>query len=171
MSATTTTHHAATPTPSSGCGSLLYDIPTKDAACALSYGGNHTDIMTGCCQQVVSYQNDCGLYCLAQGQSVSDLTQCLYDGGAAYQDVFCNAQTNATATATGNVEPTASGATVVGSNKPHKSDDGSDSGDQNSDGDDDSAAAPARIVGGVNALGVAIGALLLSSTLFGAFQI
>jgi hypothetical protein len=173
MSATTTTGVAVTATPASSCGSTLYEIPTSDAACAMPYGGNHTDVMAKCCKQVVSYLDDCGLYCLAQGQSVEDLTDCLYENGAAYQDVFCNALTNATATAKGDVKPTASGATVVASNgaKTSGSSDDNDDGDSGSDsdggsgGDDDSAAVSVR---GLSAAGVSLVMLLLSSTVFGA---
>lgn len=80
------------------CAANLYNIPVTAPACAIPYGGNHTDIMSACCAQVVSYYNDCGLFCLAQGQTVGDLTNCLYSQGAAYQDVFCNDKTTAMAT-------------------------------------------------------------------------
>ncbi|PSR80599.1 hypothetical protein BD289DRAFT_337547, partial [Coniella lustricola] len=85
-----------------GCGSLLYEIPTQDAACAVPYGGNHTEIMSACCgpADVVSYENNCGLYCLAENQNVTSLTNCLTSNGAAYGQVFCNEPGNATASAT-----------------------------------------------------------------------
>lgn len=78
-------------------------------------GGNHTDIMSTCCKtaDVVSYYDDCGLYCLADGQTVGDLTSCLYQNGAAWQDVFCRGNTTATATAPNAAVPTSAGASVV----------------------------------------------------------
>jgi hypothetical protein len=166
MSTTTTSILA---TPPSQCGATLYDIPTSDAACAMPFGGNHTEVMAKCCEQVVSYQDDCGLYCLAQGQSVQELTDCLFNEGAAYQNVFCNAPTNATATATGNTEPTASGASIVASNGASTTDDSDPDSDNNSDdGDGGSAAVSVR---GANAVGLMIGALLFSSAFLGFAQI
>lgn len=97
------------------CAANLYNIPVTAPACAIPYGGNHTEIMSACCSQVVSYSNDCGLFCVAQEQSVGDLTDCLYSQGAAYQDVFCNDKT--TAMATGgpvNVAASASASIITG---------------------------------------------------------
>ena len=92
MSSNTTTATTATST----CHSKLYDIPTKDAASVLSYSA-------------------CDYYCLAQGQSVGDLAECLSKGGSDPGDFWCNTSANATATATGNV-PTGTGVgTVVAS--------------------------------------------------------
>lgn len=62
--------------------------------------------MDKCCSpaSVEHYSDDCGLYCLAQEQSLGDLLDCLRHEGARNGDVFCNDQLNATATA----DPTAS---------------------------------------------------------------
>jgi hypothetical protein len=61
-----------------------------------------TDVMDECCKnaKVTKYDNDCGIYCLAQGQDVDKLQSCLTSKSGNYHDVFCNAALNATATAT-----------------------------------------------------------------------
>lgn len=102
MTTATTTAAAATST----CGPSTYILPTKDAACAIPNTANHTSIMDKCCSpaSVEHYSDDCGLYCLAQEQSLGDLLDCLRHEGARNGDVFCNDQLNATATA----DPTAS---------------------------------------------------------------
>ena len=85
------------------CGAQLYTIPTTDAACAVpnKANANYNTFMTHCCNSaaVTSYDNNCGLYCLAQGQAVGTLVNCLTGAGVGWSDVFCN--TNMTATATG----------------------------------------------------------------------
>lgn len=72
--------------------------------------------MSDCCKSadVVSYADDCGLYCLAQDQTVGDLLQCMYAQGIGYSEAFCNGTANATATGTGSGS-LASGASVVAS--------------------------------------------------------
>jgi hypothetical protein len=98
---TTSTSSAVSPTPTS-CGAGVYEIPTTDAACAVPQQGNYSDIMKQCCgvATVQSYDNNCGLYCLAQDQSVGNLTSCLTTHGAKDSLVFCNQNQSATATAT-----------------------------------------------------------------------
>ncbi|KAH7013265.1 hypothetical protein EDB80DRAFT_762019 [Ilyonectria destructans] len=169
------------------CGATLYDIPIKDAVCAMPYSKNHTSIMAACCNDadVVSYYNNCGLYCLALDQTIAELTKCLYKEGAADSAVFCSGNTTDTATATadGKLAATASATVVVsgGSTESSKSD-SSDSTDKSSDSDatstskssstnSDSAAPGVRPQSGVNTLGLAIGALLFSATAIGAFQL
>ncbi|KAF7548863.1 hypothetical protein G7046_g8531 [Stylonectria norvegica] len=173
-----------------GCGSTLYDTPVKDVACAMPYGGNHTDIMSACCKdaQVVSYYDNCGLFCLALDQTVDDLTDCLFDHGAARQDVFCRGNTTATATGTGPVDLPATASASVISSAASKSDDDDDKKTTATGTDADatgtstsksskssstsSAASPGmKAQSGVNTLGLAIGALLFSATAFGAFQL
>lgn len=186
------TSAAARPTATSACGASLYEIPVADAACAMPYGGdkNHTAVMGACCgdrADVVAYRGDCGIYCLALGQSVADLTSCLYDHGAAWGDVFCSGNTTATATATdGGLPPataTVSASVVVSAGAESSSgggdgdgdSDGGD-GDKTSDGDapdgSEGAAAPGLRpeLGGAKA-GLVIGALLFSATAFGALQL
>ncbi|KAF9891700.1 hypothetical protein FE257_003712 [Aspergillus nanangensis] len=110
MSVTSTaTTSAASAT--STCHQKLYDIPVKDAACAMSMQGNNSAIMSGCCgsASVVSYSS-CDYYCLAQGQSVGNLAECLIKASKPGQ-VWCN--TNANATGTGSVPTTGAGTIVA----------------------------------------------------------
>ncbi|KAM0820698.1 hypothetical protein AB5N19_06518 [Seiridium cardinale] len=171
MSTTTTSTSAA-----ATCGSTLYDIPVQDAACALPYGGNHTDIMSACCKSanVVSYYENCGLYCLAEGQSVSDLTDCLHDNGASWTDVFCRGNTSATATGSDSSLPTSAGASIVAT-----ASDASKTGDSTASGTSSSstssstgnAASRSQSSNGITTLGLTIGALLFSATTLGAFAL
>lgn len=166
----TATGTSAAPSATGTCGSpSLYDIPFNDTACAVPYGGNHTDVMSTCCKsaEVVSYADDCGLYCLAIDQTVDDITGCLYENGIAWQDAFCNGVGNDTATATGNSAPTATGATVV-SNGDGASASKTGSSSSSSSTGDSSAAAPVR---GISAMGVTISGLLLSSVMVGVLQL
>lgn len=176
---TTTTSASATST-ATGCGAQLYNIPVQDAACAIPYGGNHTDIMSACCKSadVISYYDDCGLYCLALDQSVADLTSCLFDEGAADSDVFCRGNTTATATGSGDSLPASVTASVVASATGDASKSGdSSSGTGTSTGSGSasetskSAAPRSQTSVGVNTLGLAIGALLFSATTLGAFAL
>ncbi|KAE8352291.1 hypothetical protein BDV28DRAFT_4145 [Aspergillus coremiiformis] len=98
MSSTTTT---AAATATSCNGGSFWQLPIQDAACALPKTGNYSDIMDKCCTpaKVTEYDNGCGLYCLAQGQSIKDLTVCLRDNGGKDGQFFCNKDQNATATA------------------------------------------------------------------------
>ncbi|ETS74049.1 hypothetical protein PFICI_13915 [Pestalotiopsis fici W106-1] len=170
MSTTTTSASA-----SATCGARLYDIPVQDAACALPYGGNHTDIMSACCKSadVISYYGDCGVYCLALDQSVADLTSCLFDQGAADQDVFCRGNTTATATGSGDSVPTSASASVVASaTGDSSSGSGTSTGSGSASETSKSAAAPrSQAAVGVTTLGLTIGALLFSATTLGAFAL
>ncbi|CAJ2503045.1 Uu.00g104390.m01.CDS01 [Anthostomella pinea] len=172
MSSTTT---AASATPSVACSSNLYDIPVTDAACAVAFGGNHTDVMSGCCKSadVVSYYDDCGLYCLAADQSVKALQDCLFAGGMAWQSVFCNAGVNATATATDASVPATAQASVVSSGDSSSSDGGDDGkgGSDSSPTSSEGAGPRLQPDFSVSKLGLTIGALLFSATALGAFQL
>ncbi|KAJ5163836.1 uncharacterized protein N7500_005666 [Penicillium coprophilum] len=99
MSTTSTTSASTTGT---ACGARVWEIPTTDAACAGIVTGNMTDVMDECCKdaEVSKYENNCGIYCLAQGQDINELQSCLSRKSGNYHDVFCNAALNATATAT-----------------------------------------------------------------------
>lgn len=92
------------------CVSNLYDTPIRDASCAMPYSSQHIDIMRKCCgdTEIKSYYDDCGLFCLAKGQSVADLAECLYDEGAKWEDVFCRGKGEATVTGKGVPIPSAS---------------------------------------------------------------
>ncbi|KAJ5467981.1 hypothetical protein N7475_005733 [Penicillium sp. IBT 31633x] len=96
---TTTSSVSAT---STACGGSVWQIPTTDAACAVVAGGNMTETMDLCCKdaKITKYDNDCGIYCLAQGQDIDKLQSCLTSKSGNYREVFCNAALNATATAT-----------------------------------------------------------------------
>ncbi|RYP10066.1 hypothetical protein DL765_008220 [Monosporascus sp. GIB2] len=187
--AVTTTTTGGTTTPTGGCAASLYDIPTRDFACAVPFsvgGKDYTDIMVRCCgdADVVAYRGDCGLYCLAVDQSVTELTECLHDAGAAWGDVFCNGNGTATATAPGEAEvPATASASVVATGGADGGNGGGRDGDGGSrDGNADNADAPGaedspgaapglRPEFGVSTLGLTIGALLFSATAFGAFQV
>lgn len=162
---------------------LLYDTPVRDAACAVPYSKENIEHMKDCCNdaEVVAYYSNCGLYCLAQDQSVKDLTSCLFEKKIPYQNVFCRGNETATATGsrTADLAATASASVVAGGSDDDDNDDddkkdddkkdGSDSSDSSKgsgNGDGDSAATKP----GVGMLGVTVGVLLFS-TLFGALQI
>ncbi|KAJ5991531.1 hypothetical protein N7499_003948 [Penicillium canescens] len=105
----TTTSTTSSATATSSCHAKLYDIPTHDAACAMPMENNNSAIMSSCCSDasVVEYYG-CDYYCLAQGQSVGTLAECLIKASEA-GEVWCNTNANGTATATA----TATGTGVV----------------------------------------------------------
>lgn len=105
----TTTATTTLASATSSCYAKLYDIPVHDAACAMPMKSNFSSVMSSCCGEasVVEY-DDCDYYCLAQGQSVGTLAECLEKGSEA-GDFWCNTNANATATATA----TATGTGVV----------------------------------------------------------
>ncbi|KAJ9213300.1 hypothetical protein DTO166G4_5107 [Paecilomyces variotii] len=115
--AATTAAAATAASSSAACGAKLYEIPIKDAACAVPSKDNYTDVMKECCKvaSVHSYDNNCGLYCLAQEQSVGDLSSCLTSHGVKYGDAFCNTNSSATATAKVSSSEATSSATKTGS--------------------------------------------------------
>ncbi|KAI9044536.1 uncharacterized protein KD926_000447 [Aspergillus affinis] len=95
MSATTTSVSTTTSSATSAsatCTGSMWELPTKDIACALPKSGNATDILDKCCKHAkVSHYNDgCGLYCLAQEQSAKDLSDCFRDEGAKDGQFFCS---------------------------------------------------------------------------------
>ncbi|KAL2866927.1 uncharacterized protein BJX67DRAFT_354413 [Aspergillus lucknowensis] len=94
MSSTTTSASPA-------CTGNILVLPVQDAACGLSNTGNNTDIMTKCCRDadVEKYNDDCGLYCLAQGQNIGDLSSCIQGNGVNPSEIFCRGNMTATATA------------------------------------------------------------------------
>lgn len=160
------------------CGALLYDIPVQDAACAIAYGSNHTDIMSACCgsADVVAYLDNCGLYCLAEDQTVGDLTKCMLGKGAANGDVFCRGATNATATGAGDAASLTSGASVVASGTGGSDDGkatGTKSGSAATGTSSSGAAAGVGAAGfaGLSMGGLGVSALLFASVLLGALQL
>lgn len=97
----TTTSTTTSASSTSSCHAKLYDIPTHDAACAMPMMGNYSAVMSSCCSSasVIEYDG-CDYYCLAQGQTVGDLAECLIKASEPGQ-VWCNTNANATATGTG----------------------------------------------------------------------
>ncbi|KAJ3455899.1 hypothetical protein MRS44_017381 [Fusarium solani] len=178
MSSTAST---ATATSTLACKNL-YDTPNKDATCGLSYSKKHIQIMKECCgdAQIVSYFDNCGLYCVALGQTTAELQKCMWDQGAAWGAPFCSNTKGTSLTADPKIPATAK-ATVI-SNDKDDDDDDDDDGDKDSDrsgtksaSSPDSTstdnAAPTVAPPSMNKMGLAIGALLLSSLTLGAFQI
>ncbi|KAI9896398.1 hypothetical protein N3K66_008570 [Trichothecium roseum] len=170
MSTTTT---SVAPTPTNDCGVFLFQMPVEDAVCAMAYSDDSVGYMKTCCKgaDIVSYYDDCGVYCAAVGQSIEDLTDCLYDEGAAYEGVFCSGKKNATATGDGEPLPSSTSRVIDGddddsddSNDDGGKDDGKDDGDSSSDDskDDDDSSAPRS---GAGAATLAVGTLLLSAML------
>ncbi|KGO69468.1 hypothetical protein PITC_014230 [Penicillium italicum] len=112
MSTTTSSTTSSASATSTACGSSVWRIPTNDEACAAVVSGNITEVMNFCCKnaRVSKYEDDCGIYCLAQGQTVDKLQACLASKSNNYHNVFCNTVTNTTATATSTgSKPTSSG--------------------------------------------------------------
>ncbi|KAK5633310.1 hypothetical protein RRF57_009024 [Xylaria bambusicola] len=180
MSAASASSSGSTPsaTPSSACGVNLYDIPISEPGCAVAFSSAHQDAMEACCKSadVISYYDNCGLYCVAADQTIKELQDCLFGEKVAYNEVFCNAQNNATATNTDPDIPATASASVVSG--------GDDNDNNNSDGDNSNndgngtkpsntdSAAPRLAPGmSVSKTGLTIGALLFSAIAFGAFQI
>ncbi|KAL0934964.1 uncharacterized protein CTRU02_209555 [Colletotrichum truncatum] len=176
---------AASSTPACS-GNLLYDSPSRDANCAMPYGGNNTEILKKCCKDadIISYYDNCGVYCLALGQSVGDLTTCLFENGASHKAVFCRGNLTASATATGNADlPASAKATVVASGGASRASDDEDSsrtatrgtgtGSSSTSTSTSSANAAPGVYppAGINTLGLTLGALLLSAATLGALQI
>lgn len=132
---TLTSSHS--PAPTGKCGNL-YDTPVRDAVCAMSYNQDSKAYMASCCNDadIISYYDDCGLYCLAKGQKVKELSRCLYDEGAKWEDVFCRGEEDATATGAG--KPLASSdARVVDGDELKKAKDSDKKDDKDDDKDDD----------------------------------
>ncbi|KAI1175245.1 hypothetical protein F4777DRAFT_551401 [Nemania sp. FL0916] len=155
----------------------LYEIPISSPGCAVSFSGpGHKDAMTSCCKsaEVIAYFSDCGLYCAATGQSVKDLQDCLFGKHVAYQDVFCNAAVNATASdGSPELPETASASVVAGGSGTGKGDGGATAtGEDGGKPSDTDSAAPRNVPElAVSKVGLMIGGLLFSAMAFGAFQI
>lgn len=93
-----TTNTTSTPAPT--CAPY-YQIPTQDAACAVNLQPGYSNAFDKCCKpaSVVTYNNGCNIYCLAEDQPIEKLQLCLQKSGT-QGNAFCNAVGNATATAT-----------------------------------------------------------------------
>ncbi|KAJ5715434.1 uncharacterized protein N7483_012615 [Penicillium malachiteum] len=101
MSTTTTSTTSSASATSTVCTGNVWELPITDAACGSRITGNMTTVFDDCCKgdSPVKYDGDCGVYCLAQEQTVSELLTCLHSKSNDYQDIFCNDKLNATATA------------------------------------------------------------------------
>ncbi|OOQ83621.1 hypothetical protein PEBR_35742 [Penicillium brasilianum] len=100
----------------STCTGNVYVLPNvTDAACGAPISGNITDAFDSCCKgnSAVKYDNDCGIYCLAQDQTVDELTKCLEKESGTYS-IFCNKRGNATATAAATTTKATSTGTATG---------------------------------------------------------
>ncbi|RSL96472.1 hypothetical protein CEP52_011481 [Fusarium oligoseptatum] len=172
-----TTASTATATSTLACKNL-YDTPNKDATCGLSYSKKHIQIMKECCgdAQIVSYFDNCGLYCVALGQTTAELQKCMWDQGAAWEAPFCSNTTGTSLTADPKIPATAK-ATVISNDKDDDDDgdkDSDSSGTKSASGADSTNtdnAAPTLAAPSISKMGIAIGVLLLSSLTLGAFQI
>ncbi|GAQ42961.1 hypothetical protein AtubIFM56815_008515 [Aspergillus tubingensis] len=156
MSTTT----ATATTTASTCTSTgnLYVLPVQDAACALPNTNNASAIMDKCCSPAspTKYDNDCGIYCLAQGQDVKELLSCIQSNGAV-EDPFCSG--NLTATATASV----TGTKATGSSTKTGTSTGSAASETGS-----SAAVPMKQVG-VSKVGLGMLGMVLCGAVLGGF--
>ncbi|KAF9770025.1 hypothetical protein IL306_012470 [Fusarium sp. DS 682] len=182
MSSTVSTAIAA---PSTGCASLLYDIPNKDNTCALPSKSNNTEILQKCCgdAKIVSYRDDCGIYCVALDQTIDDLSDCFFSHGAPRADVFCSGTNKTTKTKDAAVPATAQASVISNDDDKDKdeSSTGTASGTSTSTGTGSASSSTSTESGNaapsfapkssINTLGLAIGALLFSSIAAGAFQL
>ncbi|KAI0877377.1 hypothetical protein GGS24DRAFT_130446 [Hypoxylon argillaceum] len=178
MSSTTpstlTTSTTAAATTTTACTNL-YEIPLSAPGCAASFNDAHKAAMASCCKAapVIAYFADCGLFCAAAGQTVLDLQDCLFkQTGVAYQDVFCNAANNASATGaetgTEGIPATASASVVVSAGAGESA---SSTGGE-AEPSESGSAAPRGVPGvGGSKVGAMIGGLLVSAVVLGAFQI
>ncbi|KAJ0422657.1 hypothetical protein BJY00DRAFT_311024 [Aspergillus carlsbadensis] len=159
MSSTTT---SSAPAATCSGGVSAWILPVQDAACGLPNSGNSSDIMDKCCgvADVDTFNDDCGLYCLAQGQNVGDLLSCIEDAGATPGQFFCSGNQSATATAP---VPSSTGG----------SDDDDDDSDPSSTSDSDEAEpsetdnAGVRLGQPVSKTGLGVLAMLFCSALLG----
>ncbi|OJJ55676.1 hypothetical protein ASPSYDRAFT_60578 [Aspergillus sydowii CBS 593.65] len=156
MSATTSSSAAAT------CTGNAWILPVQDIACGLiTTSDKYSDIMDKCCKdaKVESYNDGCGLYCLAQGQSGRDLLDCISDEDAKDGDFFCGG---------GNLTHTASAAlpSQTASNDDDNDAD-SDADSDNSSGDSDDKDNAAVRAPAVNKAGLGVLAMLFCTALLG----
>ncbi|KAF4957778.1 hypothetical protein FSARC_11187 [Fusarium sarcochroum] len=185
MSSTTLSTASAVPT---ACTNV-YDTPNQDNVCAMQYKDNHTQIMQKCCgdAKIVSYYDECGLYCVALDQTIVELQECLFDNGAPWEGVFCSGNKKTTKTADAKVPATAQASVISGDDddEDDKDDDdkssktadasgtstGSSSSSSETSSETGNAAAGFAPHSSISTMGLAIGALLFSSMAAGAFAL
>ncbi|KAH6962321.1 hypothetical protein BKA56DRAFT_498193 [Ilyonectria sp. MPI-CAGE-AT-0026] len=169
---TSTTTSAAAQTSTCKGGQDLYNTPVDNSLCAMPYGGNHTKIMAACCgtADIVSYYDDCGIYCLATDKNISEIVQCLYKNGAPWDDVFCKGNGTATGTGTATALPTGASIIATGGSSATDEEAGTKTGSSSST-TSDAAALGLCPQSTFNTVGFVIVSLFLSSIAFGTFQI
>ncbi|KAI5293298.1 hypothetical protein KEM52_005668, partial [Ascosphaera acerosa] len=148
----------------------LYNIPVRDAACGMPNTGNNTEILESCCKvPVQTYPNKCGIYCLALGQTLDDLRQCIIKLNLG-RDAFCNNTANGTAYATGSASTTLASTstadetgTTTGTSTAKPTETSKKDGD-----DDDSSAAAAMVIPHLSTAGMGVLAVMVCSAVFGA---
>ncbi|KAF5671433.1 hypothetical protein FHETE_4143 [Fusarium heterosporum] len=161
----------------------VYDTPNQDNVCAMIYKDNATDIMSQCCgdAKIVSYQDGCGVYCVAVDQTIVKLQECLFDHGAPRAEVFCSGNKTTTKTKDAAVPASAQASVINGDDDDDNKESASATGTstKTSSGSttsstsetSDNAAPGVAPKSTFNTLGFAIGALLFSSIAAGAFQL
>jgi hypothetical protein len=182
----TTVSSASAPSASTACAAQLYNQPNQDNTCAMPYKESYIPMMEKCCgdAKVISYYDNCGIYCVALDQTIGELNKCLYDAGAADPDVFCSGSKKTTKTKDADVPATAEASVVSSKDDDDKDDEDSSSAASSSgtatgtasSSDETSSetgnAAPSLAPkSGISTVGLAIGALLFSSFAAGAFQL
>ncbi|EKJ69724.1 hypothetical protein NXS19_011373 [Fusarium pseudograminearum] len=184
---TTVTSSAAAASASTACAAQLYNQPNQDNTCALRYTDRYLPMMEKCCgdAKIVSYYDDCGIYCVALDQTIDDLSSCLFKAGAADADVFCSGNNKTTMTKDAEVPATAQASVVSSKDDDDKDGDDKDSSSAASTGtatgtassssetssETGNAAPSLAPKSGMNTVGLAIGALLFSSFAAGIFQL
>ncbi|KAL4787616.1 hypothetical protein BJX76DRAFT_301923 [Aspergillus varians] len=154
MSATNTSS-----APAATCTGNSWVLPVQDVACGLIKStNNYSEIMKDCCgdAEVKSYNDDCGLYCLAQGQDGQSLLDCIQDKGATNGDFFCGGNLTHSATA--------AAPTKTGSNDDDDSNSASATNDADGAANTDNAAVRAPVV---NKAGLGVLAMLFCSAVVG----
>jgi hypothetical protein len=149
------------------------------------YKDNATDIMSKCCgdAQLVAYQNDCGVYCVAIDQTIVELGDCLFANGAPDANVFCSGNKTTTKTEDAKIPASAQASVIDGDDDDDKEDDetasatGTSTKTSSSSSASETSSETGNAAAGVapkstfNTVGLAIGALLFSSIAAGAFQL
>ncbi|OBS17686.1 hypothetical protein FPOA_09419 [Fusarium poae] len=183
----TTVSSASAPSASTACAAQLFNQPNQDNTCALPYKDEYLPMMEKCCgdAKIVSYYDNCGIYCVALDQTIGELSKCLFGEGAGDADVFCSGSKKTTKTKDADVPATAQASVVSSKDDDNKDDDDEDSSSAASSGtatgtassssetssETGNAAPSLAPKSGISTVGLAIGALLFSSFAAGAFQL
>lgn len=159
--------------------------------CNMYYGGSSSAVadMSSCCKSadVISYADGCGLYCLAEGQSLDELQDCLKGTSAGMSGFGCSGFGSPSATITATASQTlAKGASIVAtatgtdgaptassSSTTNDNNNTASSGNSTSGSGNSTSAAPGMGPSGLGLTlsGMTMSALLISSVVFGALQL